>query len=456
MNTPARLNRLVLCTVAVLVAPIALWSGEALVKIDPIFPVPAGKDPNDPNRFSVSGVVIMTGTPVALVTDTARSDSWFAWGNREIDRYNIREITREQVVLVERGSGRELRLPVAAAAPGSPEPFTKAWINSTANPMLHYIVSPPSELYDDWPTATDADKKEIVDFYEKYGWKLVRAEIVAGAADFVWERFDQAERIAAAEARRAAFADLLSPEQKQLWQQIQLGGSIYAVDGNFTDEQRKLIAERQQFMAKFKATFSPEQQAAYAEMQRSGSPSLTRPEGRKLELILPGLVAPDTAGTAGPARYSRAWINSNANPMLNRMAELPPELTARWPGLTTAERTQVIEYYRKHGWQCLYLETVSGNTSSLSWRNIYEKERIAMRKAYREIFLSLLSPEQRQAWKTGPTGQTIFIKDGNPDYARNRNGPVQQQFFDLFWAALDARQKSAYEDMLDFTRANWN
>ena len=453
MNTLARLNCIALCTLIALAAPTALLPAEPLVRAESTLPVPAGMDANDPNRFSVSGVVFMTGTPVALMTDTARSMSWFVWGKHPVDRYSIREITREQVVLVEHDSGRELRLSVAAAAPGGPVPFTKEWINSTANPMLHYIVSPPDELYKDWPNATDADKKEIADFYEKYGWKLVSAENIRGLVDFVWERSNIDELIAAAKAQREVFANLLSPEQLQVWQQIRAYQSVYAVNGKYTDEQRQFIADRGRVITGFQATLSAEQKAAYDDIRAHPVPAAARTT-EKPNYALPRLSA-EATGT-GPAPYSKAWINSPANPMLHRPPSLPGDLRDNWAALTTAEKAQVVEFYQKHGWQILLMETVSGVANDSSWRNIYEKERTAVLKAKREAFLSLLSPEQRQAWKNGPFGQTIYIKDGNPDYARNRNGPEQQKYFDPFWASLDTRQRAAYEDMHDFTRADWN
>ncbi len=458
MKTIAQLLAVAICVVSV--ATVASAQATPLVNIREM--IDANAPPATPDRFVLHDIVLfLDGKPMAFLTDRGRRGlgAIFCRADQPPAGCEVKEITREHLILIDRRSGDVVELKVAdtsAEKTATPARGSKEWLNSEANPMRRWIVSPPYMIYENWGQMSDGQKAELAAFYESYGWKLVRAEIVAGATDIAWEPIDQAERIAAAEAKRAAFANLLSPEQTALWQQMQSNGSIYAVNGKFTDEQRQMIAERQKVIDRFRASFTPDQKAAYEEMLRSRGVAPAKADGRKLELILPGLAAPEASSAAGPAPYTRAWINSRANPMLTTLEQFPSELSSRWPSLTFAERTQVIEYYRKHGWQYIYLETVSGSTSSTSSRNIYEKERTAARKAMRETFLSLLSPEQRQAWKNGPTGQTIYIKDGNPDYARNHNRPAQQEFFDPFWAALDARQRSAYEDMLDFTRANWN
>ncbi|MBC7852188.1 MAG: hypothetical protein IAF94_02035 [Pirellulaceae bacterium] len=296
--------------------------------------------------------------------------------------------------------------------------------------MFGHLVSPPPELYDDWPNATDADKAEIAGFYEKYGWKLVRAEVVAGAVDFVWEWLYEADRIAGAQTSREAFVGLLSSEQRQTWDQIQAKQTIYAVNGKYTSEQERESAERQRVFQQFKSTFTAEQTAAFDNMSRRGYSAPKKPDGKEPEVTLPRLTATDPATPGGPVPYTRAWINSKANPMLQQVESFPRELTQHWATLSLADRTQVVEYYQKHGWQLLHLETVGGMTSSFSWQNIYGDERAAVLEAKREAFFNLLTPEQRRAYRGGPISQIV--------------------------PTLDARQRAAYEEMQDFTQADWN
>lgn len=480
MNLNARWNCLRLCVAAVLAVPTALLPAEPLVNLVPPLPAPGGDKTNDPNRFWVSGVVYMTGTPVALLTDTARSRSWFIWGNRQVDRYRLGEVTREYVIFIDPRDGKELKIFVdtrtESTDPKSSGPalFTKEWINSQANPMFGHLVSPPQELYEDWPNATDADKAEIAGFYEKYGWKLARAEIVAGAADFVWEWLYETDRIAGAQASREAFVGLLSPEQRQTWDQIQAKQTIYAVNGKYTPEQEGESAERRRVFLQFKSTFTAEQTAAFDNMSRRVYSASKRPDRKEAEFTLPRLAATGPATPGGPAPYTKAWINSKANPLLhnydlriNRHIEqnenqsrpdpgsYSGNIFRHWAALNSAERVQVVEFYKKHGWQLLHIETVSGISGSQSWRNIYEQERAAVLKAQYDAFSASLSAEQRRVWRSGALNQTVYIADEKPDYARYHNRPEQQVIFDHFWSTLDAPQRAAYADLHDFTKADW-
>jgi hypothetical protein len=302
--------------------------------------------------------------------------------------------------------------------------------------------------------VTKAEKKELAAVYERYGWKLVSAENIRGLADFAWERTDIDEQIAAAKALRENFLKLLSPEQTQVWQQMQSYQPIYAVEGKMPPGTDAIVAEHRRVIAEFKATFSAEQKAAFEGMSAHPVPASSR-FGKKPAYTLPRLAAENPSPGSGPVPYTKAWINSNANPMLKKFQNLPGDIAQNWASLTIAEKAQVVEFYQKHGWQLLQMETVSGSTGSMAWRNIYEKERSAALQANREDFLNLLSPEQRQAWQHKPSNQLIPIAEGKPDYAKYRTGEELQRFFDQFWSTLNAEQKAAYEGMNDFTKADW-
>jgi len=447
MKKPACLDRIARCALALLAAPVALRAGGSLVNLADRLPALSADQENAPNRFSVSGVVYMTGTPAALLTDAARGWSRFVWEKSPVEQYQIKEITHDHVVLVERASGKEVRLRVAAPTDG-PAPFTKEWIRSRANPMHGQPMTPPRELYDDWPNATASDKAEIAGFYEKYGWKLVHAEMVAGAADFDWEPYNQAELNAAAEASREAFSALLTPEQHQVWQQILSHRPIYATKGKFMEEQQRLIAQYRRVHDTFQATLTAEQKAAFETMSMSGSVRPSQPADPEYS---PPQPAPAVAG--GPAPFTKAWINSKANPMLTIPDD--SELTRHWAELDRAQRQHLVEYYQHHGWQLIYVESVSGNAGSMAWRNIYEAERQAVLKTRRDAFKASLAPEQLRIWSSGALGQTVFVADGKPDYTRNHNPLEEQKIFEMFWAGLTSKQRAAYPELSDFTKADW-
>ena len=463
MNAFARWIRYACCALVMVLflAPRAGLAAEQLIR--PLSASSEGTNAGDiAAHLQVQDVITLGGQPMAFVTDPATP--MYPWltinGRIYNDNYSVKAITREGVVLAKRGSDQELKIPVMDSAsektgvPAAPARFSKAWINSSSNLMQRSIVSPPFAIFPHRSDLTEPEKKDLASFYERYGWKLIRLETIAGAIDIAWERPNEAELVAAAQAKREAFLNLLSPEQKELWLKIQSNQPIYAVEGKFTDEQRKVIAERQPIINQFQSSLTAEQRAAREEMLRQRRPP-QRPQGSAAILSLPRLAPADPVNTSGPAPYTKAWINSKANPMLHRFQDFPGEVRDLWSVLTTAERTQVVEFYQKHGWQLLYLETVSGNTGSLSWRNIYEKERSAVLKANREAFMQLLSPEQRQAWQHKPSNQLIYIADGKPDYAKYRTSDELRSFFDQFWSTLNARQRTAYEKMHDFTQADW-
>lgn len=186
-----------------------------------------------------------------------------------------------------------------------------------------------------------------------------------------------------------------------------------------------------------------------------------RPSGRQ-QTLRPIAVAADAgANTAteaaaaanGPTRvpFSKAWINSNENPMVHIMQQLPIEIVMEWPKLPKEQKEAVIDYYLKHGWQLIGVETV-GRSSSFHWENIYEKERSAAMSANRREFEASLTDEQRAAYEAIKRNPMMRVQNGQitpeQEVERKRRGEASAQFK----ASLSPEQRAMQDSITDFTK----
>ncbi len=186
-----------------------------------------------------------------------------------------------------------------------------------------------------------------------------------------------------------------------------------------------------------------------------------RPSGRQ-QTLRPIAVAADAgANTAteaaaaanGPTRvpFSKAWINSNENPMVHVMQQLPIEIVMEWPKLPKEQKEAVIDYYLKHGWQLIGVETV-GRSSSFHWENIYEKERSAAMSANRRDFEASLTDEQRAAYEAIKRNPMMRVQNGQitpeQEVERKRRGEASAQFK----ASLSPEQRAMQDGITDFTK----
>lgn len=186
-----------------------------------------------------------------------------------------------------------------------------------------------------------------------------------------------------------------------------------------------------------------------------------RPSGR-LQTLRPIAAASEAsaatpaeavAAANGPARvpFSKAWINSNENPMVNVMQQLPIEIVMEWPKLPKEQKEAVIDYYLKHGWQLIGVETV-GRSSSFHWENIYEKERSAAMSANRRDFEASLTDEQRAAYEAIKRNPMMRVQNGQltpeQEIERKRRGEATAQFK----ASLSPEQRAMQDGITDFTK----
>ncbi|MBL9214584.1 MAG: hypothetical protein JNG83_03815 [Opitutaceae bacterium] len=221
------------------------------------------------DRLVLNGIVFAGGRGLASVSDPAQSrTSWFA-ENEVVSGLRVRRITVDSVLLLDPATRREFTLRLAGVrsgaekeAGGGDEAHGKAWINSTANPMLHFPQPLPLDLQRRWAALPASEKQAIIDLYLRHGWRLVSAEVVGGAATFAWENIYEAERREKLRAGAARFEALLSPEQLRLWRASQSRQPILAVDGRITPEQMQEVAARRAATQAFHDSLDAAQAAA--------------------------------------------------------------------------------------------------------------------------------------------------------------------------------------------------
>lgn len=162
--------------------------------------------------------------------------------------------------------------------------------------------------------------------------------------------------------------------------------------------------------------------------------------------------SPTTAASGSKlVPFSKAWINSNENPMLNVMQQLPVEIVMEWPELPKEQKQAIIDYYEKHGWRLLGVETV-GRSSSFHWENIYEKERSAAMSANRREFVASLNPEQRAAYEAIKRNPMMQVLNGQltpeQEVERKRRAEASAKFK----ASLTPEQRAQQDSITDFTK----
>lgn len=184
--------------------------------------------------------------------------------------------------------------------------------------------------------------------------------------------------------------------------------------------------------------------------RRTGRQQVLQPIAAPAE---PGLTAPDPAADARQSAlvpFSKAWINSKENPMLHGLQQLPIDIVMEWPALPKDQKEAIIEYYLKHGWSLIGVETV-GRSSSFHWENIYGKERSAAILANRREFEASLTKEQQAAYQAIKNTPMMRVINGQitpeQEIERKRRGEASAKFND----SLSPQQRQQKENIPDFT-----
>jgi hypothetical protein len=177
--------------------------------------------------------------------------------------------------------------------------------------------------------------------------------------------------------------------------------------------------------------------------------------GQNLEVFLAGSsVTPGEAEGNHVPRYSKAWINSKENPMLTMIIPLPSHVLARWGSMSTEEKSEIIEYYKKHGWQLRTAQSIGG-AGDFVWDNIYEAERIAIIRDRVKAFKSSLSAQQLEMWQRVNSSKPVPFSAGRPTSRDREILEKNNRDRDAFIASLSQSQKSTFDTMGDFTSADW-
>ena len=182
---------------------------------------------------------------------------------------------------------------------------------------------------------------------------------------------------------------------------------------------------------------------------------LTSGVSQELRLRQSAVTNSGESAASGPAPYSKAWINSKANPMVYRTLPLPTEVGRNWSKLTQAERDDIIALYLKHGWKLFYSENSSGSTS-FTWENIYSKERHDVISENNRAFAATLSTDQQKVWSEISRTAPLMVKAGAPTPEQLAEVARRRAVHDSFVASLTPSQAAAYSTKDDFTNADWS
>jgi len=144
-----------------------------------------------------------------------------------------------------------------------------------------------------------------------------------------------------------------------------------------------------------------------------------------------------TDGFAEPAAYSKNWILSSRNPMLQKPLALPIEIVGRWMTLSESERQAVKEFYLKHGWNMAEVKVDQG--LRVKWENIYENDRAEWVKANSKLFRAMLSPQQLSDF------MQISSVGGLGAQRDDDSGKKIKERSDRFFSSLTQEQTDAYK-----------
>ncbi|MBS0663225.1 MAG: hypothetical protein JSR48_08155 [Verrucomicrobia bacterium] len=159
---------------------------------------------------------------------------------------------------------------------------------------------------------------------------------------------------------------------------------------------------------------------------------------------------------SGPRKYSKAWINSTANPMLLHATPLPMDVAMNWSQLDPKAQQEIIEYYVNHGWQLKVTTTENGITHGFAWDNIYEAERREVMRQNTVAFRDGLNEAQRATWDE--IKSSAPFKAAGPGLTAEDLAVInyRRARFAKFKETLSDSQRNALENLSDFTRHDWS
>ncbi|MBL9214406.1 MAG: hypothetical protein JNG83_02910 [Opitutaceae bacterium] len=258
--------RLLFCLSLFAVKAIPALGTEVIKPLRPILPTPSAL-----SSWRLNGIVFSGTKGIASISAQPKGvqTGWFEVNDPCFGQV-VTEITTTTVTLQNPQTGAETKLFLAAStlkdaptATDQPEPFSKAWVNSMANPMVQIMQPLPIEIQRSWVKLSPGEKQAIIDMYLKYGWKLLSAEVVGESVTFAWENIYQQERREMLQANRKAFEATLTPAQHARYAEMRANQPLYTIKGELPPDRKKQLEERKQTFQEFQDSLTPAQREAY-------------------------------------------------------------------------------------------------------------------------------------------------------------------------------------------------
>lgn len=219
-------------------------------------------------KFTLHGIAILGSTKSASIAEeSTKMANWFSKGQRTLG-FTVTEISDSYVVLTRNADGSERKVYlegglIKAGNGDSPAKYSKAWINSKANPMLINKMPVPGDILRRWGEMSTAEKKEVEDFYLNYGWRMTKSETQGAGVYFVWQQVYGSERYEISKRNFDSFVASLNPELRQKWDQFKRSQSMQIASGKVSAEQAAEQERRKRDREAFFNSLSAEQKAAY-------------------------------------------------------------------------------------------------------------------------------------------------------------------------------------------------
>ncbi len=206
--------------------------------------------------------VVVPGDPAAR---------WVTEGER-LGAFVLKSVARGKITLA-RNDGTTVDVFLEGSQPSTarddqPAPFSRKWINSRANPMLHHPAEFGSALTRAWRTMSKEEREAVFAYYLNHGWRIARVEIYEGGGlSIEWENIYTEERKQAVRENRDRFEATLTESQRALWNEVGRPQGITRVSNPMTEEQKREMERRKDLAARFRASLRPEQEAERASIE---------------------------------------------------------------------------------------------------------------------------------------------------------------------------------------------
>lgn len=218
------------------------------------------------------GTVETPGDKLAsLVPAGGNAAMWVAEGSR-VGAFVLKTVARGKITLA-RSDGTTVEVFLEGSQPSGvrddrPAPFSRKWINSHANPMLHRPMEFGPTLSRAWSTMSKKEREAVFAYYLNHGWQIVRIESYGAGLTIEWENVYTEERKKVVNENRDRFVASLNESQRELWNELNMpGGTVRVRLDGMTEEQKRELERRKALSARFRASLKPDQEAERASIE---------------------------------------------------------------------------------------------------------------------------------------------------------------------------------------------